>query len=283
MDAYSRRVPDGLSRGRSLHGRVFHIVVILMVTMVPGISLYAPGVGAETPSPDAGDTPVLAFTAWRLASLQTAGNDATVPDDPAAFSFVFGEGDAVTVTTDCATATGTIALKAGGAVVPNVVVDAGSTCERRSLPERFVNLLNLSTSWAFDDEGGLVLTLMDGGEIRLAQELTGTTWRWTGFQGGDGVTMHPEADAPTTMVFGADGIVTLMVPCGTVTAPYTLDGAHGLLIDTSALPENNDACMHGARLTLGAMRTYVFRDGKLFISLMADGGIHAFVASAPAG
>ncbi|MGC4191327.1 MAG: META domain-containing protein [Thermomicrobiales bacterium] len=263
--------------------RCRHLVgCLLLVAMLAG-SACGPDAFAAPPSPEAGEAPVLAYTSWRLVEMQTGPNSASQPGAGEMFSLVFGEGDAVTVTTDCATAVGTIAIRANHDVVPNLTVTGASTCERRSLPERFLNNVNLAGSWVFDDDGMLVLNLAaDGGFIRLEQTLTGTTWRWTGFQGGDGETAQPEADAPTTMVFGTDGVVTLTAPCGTMMAPYALDGARGLLIDTSALPASSDPCMNGTRLTLGAMRSYVFRDGKLFISLMADGGIHTFEATAPA-
>ena len=264
--------------------RVLAIAVVAMLTC--GTS-FASGAIAASPSPEVDDAPALAYTAWRLASLQTAGNPLAEPEAGETFSLAFGEGTRVTVTTDCAVANGTLAIEADGTVVPGVSVSGENTCKRQSLPERFVNLLNLAIAWDFDADGVLELTLMDGGSIRLAQEIVGTTWRWTGFQGGDDATVEPEAaEAAVTLTFRADGTVHVAAGCATADLPYTLEGSSGLAIDAEGLDVSG--CAEGtapARLMrdLAFMRSYVFRDGRLFVSLLADGGIHAFVASAPAG
>ena len=241
---------------------------------VPGM-LAAP----ETPTTEA---PVLAWTAWHLAMIQTGPNAAATPDDPAAFSLVFGEDERVTVITECATASGTLALREAHEVVPNLTISG--TCERRSLPERFLNDLNMASSWVFDDDGTLVLNLAaDGGFIRLEQALTGPAWRWTGFQGGDDSRIEPGGEV-LTLTFQDDGRLTVSTPCVGGTVPYTQEGATGLSITAGGLDVSG--CAEGtpaARLVhdLAFMRSFVFRDGKLFVSLMADGGIHTFEASRP--
>lgn len=260
------------------------VVAIAMMASVGLPGLGTPSGGLAAASPEADEVPVLAYTSWRLASMQTGPDSATEPEAGATFALVFGEGDAVMVSTDCATAAGTVAVRANHDVVPNLKVSGDGTCEHRSLPERFLNNLNLASSWVFDD-GVLVLNLAaDGGFIRLEQVLAGPTWRWTGFQGGDGATVAPGND-DATLLFHEDGMVTVSTGCATGTLPYTLEGQSGLAINVSGLDASG--CASGspaARLTqdLGSMRSFVFRDGELFVSLMADGGIHAFAASAPA-
>lgn len=263
-------------------------LLALLLALLLAWPALASGAAAASPSPEPEDASgvALAFTSWRLASLQTAGGDPAEPEAGETLSLAFGAGDTATVTTGCATATGSLVTAPDRTVVPNLAVTGENTCERRSLPERFVNLLNLATSWAFDDDGTLVLGLMDGGSIRLVQTLAGTTWRWTGFQGGDGTTVHPEGDAPATLVFGEDGVLHVSASCAQGELPYTLEGSGGLTIEVGGLETSGCAAGSGAaRLMqdLGFMRSYVFREGRLFVSLMADGGIHAFVASAPAG
>ncbi|CAN0467908.1 unnamed protein product, partial [Phaeothamnion confervicola] len=103
---------------------------------------------------------------------------------------------------------------------------------------------------------------------------------------GDGTTVQPEGDAPATLVFGEDGVLRVSTGCAQGELPYTLEGSSGLTIEVGGLETSRCAAGSGAaRLVqdLGFMRSYVFREGRLFVSLMADGGIHAFTASAPAG
>ncbi|MGN6032662.1 MAG: META domain-containing protein [Thermomicrobiales bacterium] len=262
------------------------LLAIATLAVMAWGTAFVPGAIAATPSPEADEAPTLAYTAWRLASLQTAGNPLAEPEAGETFSLAFGEGGHVTVTTDCAVANGTLAIEADGTVVPGVSISGENTCKRQSLPERFVNLVNLATAWTFEDDGMLALTLMDGGSIRLAQEIVGTTWRWTGFQGGDDATVTPEAsEVAVTLTFREDGTAHVASGCASADLPYTLEGASGLAIDADGLEASCPDGSAAARLMrdLAFMRSYVFREGRLFVSLLADGGIHAFVASAPEG
>lgn len=261
--------------------------IAMMAVALLALSLASPAasgvVAAPSPSPTE-QAPAFAFTAWHVAELTTPGNPTAKPDadDVDAISLIFGEGSAVMVETanQCATASGTIALHEDGSVVANLATSTGraSACERRSPEERFLNLVNLATTWQLDG-ANLTLTLMDGGTIVLVQSIVGTTWQWTEFQSGNGELVTPEAGDATTLVFGSDGMLTLTTPCITLTAPYMLDGPSGLRIDTSAIPESAKPCEQGPRLALEAMRSYVFQDAHLWISLMADGGIYGFVAT----
>lgn len=261
------------------------LVRLALLLVVSMMSLSGTASAFAAPSPEAGGVQ-FSFTAWQVAELTTSGNPTETVAAADAITMAFGEDDTVMVETanHCATATGTIALHDDRTVVPNLSVptDGTNQCERRSVEERFLNLVNLATTWTLNEDR-LTLELMDGGTIVLTQTITGTTWEWVEFQSGKGDTVTPEADEPTTIVFGTDGMVTMTTSCVTLTAPYTLDGASGLTIDTSALPERTDPCAIGARSALESMRSYVFRDGRLFTALMADAGIYEFVAVAAHG
>jgi heat shock protein HslJ len=113
--------------------------------------------------------------------------------------------------------------------------------------------------------------------------LSGTTWRLHAIQSMDDAqgTTRIQDPARFTLRFGANGRASLLLGCNRATGPWKAqagpgDGGtltFGLLAATRALcaPPNLDE-----RIVrdLAYVRSYRIIDGKLFMSLMADGGIY---------
>lgn len=118
--------------------------------------------------------------------------------------------------------------------------------------------------------------------------LTGTNWRLVEFQSMDDATgiIRPEDPALYTMRLDSNGSVTMRLNCnrakGSWTAEPGSDAASGRfqfgpLAATKALcpPPSMDESIAAQS---GYIRSYLLRDGKLYLSLMADGGIYAWEA-----
>jgi len=116
--------------------------------------------------------------------------------------------------------------------------------------------------------------------------LAGTDWRLVQFQSMDDAvgTVRPEDPSRYTMRLNADGTVSMRLDCnranGTWSAEPSPDGTSGRfefgpLAATSALcpPPNLDEQI--ARQA-AYIRGYLLRDGRLHLSLMADGGIYTW-------
>jgi para-nitrobenzyl esterase len=112
-----------------------------------------------------------------------------------------------------------------------------------------------------------------------APGLAGTSWQLVKFQGGDDTTLVPDDGTRYTIEFGADGALSARIDCnggrGTWTSPAPGRLQLGPLALTRAL------CPPGSlhdRIVKHweFLRSYVLRDGHLFLSLMADGGIYEF-------
>lgn len=116
--------------------------------------------------------------------------------------------------------------------------------------------------------------------------LAGTRWRLVQFQSMDDAigTIRPEDPAAFTMALDADGSVAMALDCnranGSWQAEPSADGTSGSftfgpLAMTRALcpPPNLDE-----RIGRDAeyVRSYLLRDGRLHLSLMADGGIYTW-------
>ncbi len=109
--------------------------------------------------------------------------------------------------------------------------------------------------------------------------LDGTSWRLVKFQGSDETTLTPDDKAKYTIEFGADGNVSARIDCNRGRGTWTSSGPSQLRFGPLAL--TRAMCPPGSlhdRIArdLGFVRSYVLKDGHLFLSLMADGGIYEF-------
>ena len=107
--------------------------------------------------------------------------------------------------------------------------------------------------------------------------LTGTTWMWIGFTD---PTQQYNVETPEnyTLTFQDDGTLNLKADCNNAMGSYTVEGQS---ITMEVGPMTMAACPEGSRSDdfvkyLGSAAIYFFKDGNLFIDLMADGGTMAF-------
>jgi para-nitrobenzyl esterase len=107
--------------------------------------------------------------------------------------------------------------------------------------------------------------------------LGGTAWQLVKFQGGDGKTLTPDDRAKYTLAFGTNGNLSARIDCnrgrGSWTSPGPGQVRLGLLALTRAMcpPESlQDQIVR----QLNFIRSYVVKDGHLYLSLMADGGTY---------
>jgi len=109
--------------------------------------------------------------------------------------------------------------------------------------------------------------------------LAGTSWRLVKFQGSDGMTLTPEDRSKYTIAFGAYGQLTARVDCNRGRGNWKSSGSNQLQVGPLAL--TRAACRPGSLhdqivKQWRSIRSYVVRDGHLFLVLMADGGIYEF-------
>jgi para-nitrobenzyl esterase len=109
--------------------------------------------------------------------------------------------------------------------------------------------------------------------------LGGTSWQLVKFQGGDDTVLRPDDKSKYTLAFGADGTVNARIDCnrgrGGWKSPEKGRLEFGPMALTRAMcpPES----LHDRMVKhLPFIRSYVMKDGHLFLSLMADGGIYEF-------
>jgi heat shock protein HslJ len=115
-------------------------------------------------------------------------------------------------------------------------------------------------------------------------DLGGTSWQLVKFEGSDGKTLTPDAKTRYTIEFRSDGSVGVGIDCnrghGTWKSPGNNQLEFGPLALTRAMCPSAPI---SDRLTKDwtYVRSYILKDGHLFLSLMADGGIYEFEPALP--
>jgi heat shock protein HslJ/membrane-bound inhibitor of C-type lysozyme len=112
-----------------------------------------------------------------------------------------------------------------------------------------------------------------------ATDLGGTSWQLVKFQGSDDKTLTPDDKTKYTIAFGTDGRVNARVDCNRGQGTWKSSGPNQLQFGPLAL--TRAMCPPGSLHDRIAkhwefVRSYVIKDGHLFLSLMADGGIYEF-------
>lgn len=133
----------------------------------------------------------------------------------------------------------------------------------------------------------LVAGLLFGPALASATELAGTSWRLQVIQSMDdahGTTRVPD-DRSFTLKFGQDGQVSLQLDCNRGTGSYAQQAAgegrsgslrFGPIATTRALCQQPRLDERVAR-DLPYVRSYLLKDGRLHLSLMADGANYEWV------
>jgi para-nitrobenzyl esterase len=112
-----------------------------------------------------------------------------------------------------------------------------------------------------------------------AVDLGGTSWQLVRFQGGDGQVLIPDDRAKYTIAFASDGAVSARIDCNRGRGTWKSSGPNQLEFGPLAL--TRAMCPPGSlhdRMVKHwpFVRSYTIKDGRLFLALMADGGIYEF-------
>jgi len=116
-----------------------------------------------------------------------------------------------------------------------------------------------------------------------AADLVGEPWRLVQFQGGDGTLLKPDDPAKYTVQFNADLSVSARIDCNRGRA--TWKSAGGNQVELGPLALTRMMCPAGSLhdqivKQWRFVRSYVIKDGRLVLSLMADGGTYTFERAA---
>jgi para-nitrobenzyl esterase len=109
--------------------------------------------------------------------------------------------------------------------------------------------------------------------------LAGTSWQLVKFQGGDGAVLRADDKSKYTLTFNADNTLEARIDCNRGRGGWKSAGPSQL--ELSPMAVTRAMCPPGSidfeiLKRLPHVRSYLFKDGHLFLSMMADGGTFEF-------
>jgi para-nitrobenzyl esterase len=111
------------------------------------------------------------------------------------------------------------------------------------------------------------------------ESIVGPTWQLVKFQGGDDTLLRPDDKSKYTLVFNPDGTLNARIDCNRGRGGWKSAGKGQLELGPMAI--TRAMCPPGSLhdqlvKQLPYVRSYIMRNGHLFLSLMADGGVYEF-------
>jgi putative lipoprotein len=151
--------------------------------------------------------------------------------------------------------------------------------------QAFYKALGSASAWRITEQQ---LELLDASGKSLAtfsseqpekSELGGTSWQLVQFQGGDDKTLTPDDKTKYTITFNADGTLAAHIDCNRGRGSWKSSAPGQVEFGPMAL--TRAVCPPGSLhdqiiKQWPYVKSYVMKDGHLFLSLMADGGIYEF-------
>lgn len=120
-------------------------------------------------------------------------------------------------------------------------------------------------------------------QARQSQPLAGTSWQLVRFEGGDGKVVTPAQRDRYTLDFAENGALAARIDCNRGRGVWKSSAAPQLALSLPVMTRAfcGQGSMHDQIVKhLPAIRSFVIRDGHLFLSLQADGGIYEFEPAA---
>ena len=249
------------------------------------VSILLRRVGAGTSGPPAaGETQPLVGTYWKATSL--AGKHVPSASNREAH-LVFEADGRVSGSDGCNRVIGSYERK-GDALKFGQVGGTLMACVEAQETERAFRDVVKSTAklsiagdrlQLFDARGKPVAEFTGRPQTPPSGGLEGTSWQLVKFGGSDDTTLTPDDPSKYTLEFGAGGQLMARVDCNRGHGAWKSTGPSHVEFGPLAL--TRAMCPTGSLhdqivKQLPNIRSYVIKDGHLFLSLMADGGIYEF-------
>jgi heat shock protein HslJ len=249
------------------------------------VALLLRRAGAATTQPHAGAAPPLEGTHWDAVEL--AGTAVTVRDASQSPYLLFLPEGRVAGSDGCNRVAGSYELHgeriAFGQLAGTQMACPDTDAIERAFGAALASAKRLTRSGdrlELADANGTTLAVFAArADTSTTGDLAGTSWRLVKFEGGDDTIQKPGGRSQYTIEFGKDGQLTARIDCnrgrGTWQSKEPGQIEFGPLALTRAMCPTGS--LHDRMMKHWPyFRSYIIRDGHLFLSLMADGGIYEF-------
>jgi heat shock protein HslJ len=248
---------------------------LIVALLLPFLSL-TPLLNTATPAPAASTIPPIL---WHVIAITNPTGATTKITEPEHYTAQFLPDGSLLIQAECNRGRSTYELVDGDLVVqPGISTLA--LCPPDSHDQAFMAALNGANAFAFDDDGLMLLT-GNAGDLTLQATLEGVVWQWEQFEGGDGALAIPDAPSRYTVTFLPDAKLAVQADCNRARGTWS---ALNSQMELAVGGMTRAMCREGSLSNdfvedLRYVRSHVFRDGKLHLSLLADAGIMTFVAT----
>jgi heat shock protein HslJ len=240
---------------------------------------------APTTAPPQTSPGNLEGTAWRAVELAGTRVPAQSPADREPH-LVFGAAGRVSGADGCNRLTGPYTVKENGITFGQLAGTQMACPKSEEITRRFLGALKGTSHWSivagrleFYGASGKPLAVFERREpptSAAAPKLEGTTWQLVKFQGGDDRTLTPDDRSKYTIEFAAGGRLAARADCNRGRGTWKATGSQ---LELGPLALTRAQCPEGSLhdqivKQWGFIRSFVIKDGHLFLALMADGGIY---------
>lgn len=256
------------------------------------LCLFSLSATAQTQPPPASSGSAsggLEGTAWNAIELYGTA----VTADPASSDnnphLVFGADGRVSGADGCNRLTGSYTVK-GDALTFGQVAGTMMACPKTDeIAKRFLVALKGTGHWRIDD-GRLQFFGATGKPLAVFERrpeaasgggstLEGTKWQLVKFEGSDDRTLTPDDPAKYTIEFAAGGSLVARIDCNRGRGTWKANSSGQLELGPLALTRAK--CPEGSMYDQivrqwTSIRSFLIRDGHLFLALKIDGGIYEF-------
>jgi heat shock protein HslJ len=226
-------------------------------------------------------------TSWNVVELAGTAVSPQPADAEPRPHLVFGADGRVSGSDGCNRLTGPYTVKANAITFGQIAGTQMACPKADEIAGRFRAALKGTSHWSvvkgrleFYGATGTPLAVFEprpsaayGGPAALER----TAWQLVRFQGGDGRTLTPDDPAKYTIEFAAGGNLAARIDCNRGRGSWKATPPSQLELGPLALTRARcpDGSLHDHIVKQWPyIRSFVIKDGHLFLSLMADGGIY---------
>lgn len=239
----------------------------------------APGLAVKsTPVVNQVTVPAIPEVRWQLVEAVLTDGTVHVPDDPALYTIQFLATGEVVARADCNQMSGSYELDGDTLSLVNLASTLVG-CPEGSLGTDYAVWLELVTDYELMDHE-LILGLDDGSQLHFAPVLTGVTWEWQRFLGGNDSVVAPDRPDEFTLQFQDEpgDRVLVRADCNQGGGSFeVVDSAFRFgEIGLTRVDCGDESFDREFLRLLSEVTSYTYLEGQLVLALPVDAGVLIF-------